>query len=353
MFRSRKLLAVAIGMGISLMATPGHARAGQDGSAVVAQVGGHKVTEEELQEKKGAKLLQARYKYYVAERDALDELVEDKLLEMQASREGVSVEELLKRHVAAQVKDPTDDQIRFYYEGLNTDEPYEAVRDKILGSVHQLRLSKARAAYINSLRSEFGVVIELAQPSVRVNVENAFRRGPQNAPVQLVEFADYECAYCQKVYLEVKALEENYGGKLAVVFKDFPLPMHPLAEKASEAARCAGAQGKFWEYHDALFAHKKLQVADLKEQARALQLDPARFDQCLDSGEQAAAVERDAAEGKRLGLTGTPSFFANGHFLSGAISSLRLRETIDQELPAVSPPKQAALLSKPTESARK
>jgi protein-disulfide isomerase len=168
-----------------------------------------------------------------------------------------------------------------------------------------------------------------------------------------VEFADYECAYCQKVYLEVKALEENYSGKLAVVFKDFPLPMHPLAEKAAEAARCAGAQGKFWEYHDALFANKKLQVAELKEQARALQLDSARFDQCLDSGQQAAAIAKDAAEAKRLGLTGTPSFFANGHFLSGAISSLKLRETINQELPGVPPPKQSAALAKPTESAQK
>jgi protein-disulfide isomerase len=351
MVSSRICMALLLGMALVLASKP--AGAVDDGSTVVAEVGGHKVTAEELQQREGAKLLQARYKYYLAERDALNELVEDKLLEMQASREGVSVEELLKRHVEAQIKDPTDEQLRLFYEEMNTEQSYEELRDKILGSVHQTRRSKARAAYINSLRSQFGVVIELREPTVQVNVENAFRRGPQNPAVELVEFADYECAYCQKVYPAVKGLEEQFSGKIAVVFKDFPLPMHPLAEKAAEAARCAGAQGKYWEYHDALFTNKKLQVADLKEEARALQLDAARFDQCLDSGQQAAAVEKDAAEAKRLGLTGTPSFFANGRFLSGAISSLRLRETIDEALPAASLPKQSALLPVSTESAQK
>jgi protein-disulfide isomerase len=108
--------------------------------------------------------------------------------------------------------------------------------------------------------------------------------------------------------------------------------MHPLAQKAAEAARCARVQGKFWEYHDALFENKRLQLSDLKQQAVALKLDSAQFNQCLDSGEQAAAVKKDAAEGLRLGLAGTPSFFTNGHFLSGALGYPKLREAVLQEL---------------------
>ena len=344
---------MALGFGIAMIALCNRVVAGQDGSTVVAEVGGQKVTLEDLQQKEAGKLLQAHYKYYLAERDALDDLIDNALLEKQASREGVSVDELMKRHVAATVKDPTEEQLRFYYEVMNTDQPFEAVREKILESLQQLRLSNARAAYLKSLRSEFGVVIEFNQPSAQVNVQNAFRRGPQNAPVQLVEFADYQCPYCQKAHAVLNALQEQFGDKLSVVFKDYPLPMHPHAEKAAEAARCAGAQGKFWEFHDALFESKKLQVPELKEEARTLQLDAVRFDECLDSGAQADAVKKDAAEAKNLGLTGTPSFFANGHFLSGALSYPKLRQTIDEELSALSHKQQAAQLSTSKEVVRR
>lgn len=310
-------------------------------STVIAEIGDHKVTTQELQLREASKLLQVRYKYYLAEREALDQLIDDELLQMQADREGVSVDELLKRHV--QVKDPTDDQLRFYYDGVATDQPFEAVREKLLESVRQVRTKKARDAYVSSLRLQFGVLIELTPPSAQVQLAGAPRRGPETAPVQLVEFADYECPYCQKVNPDVNKLQEELGDKLAVVYKDFPLPMHPLAEKAAEAARCADAQGKFWEFHNALFATKKLQIPDLKQEARNLNLDAARFDQCLDSGEKADLVKKDVDEGQRLGLTGTPSFFANGHFLSGAVNEAKLREMIQQQLAFLAPSQQAAL----------
>jgi len=125
--------------------------------------------------------------------------------------------------------------------------------------------------------------------------------------------------------------------------------MHPLAARAAEAARCAAAQGKFWEYHDALFQNKKLQLSDLKQQAKDLKLDTASFDKCLDSGEQTAAVKADSKEGLRLGLVGTPSFFVNGHFLSGSVGYAKLRETVLQELNAQ---KQSAALA-PAKEAEK
>jgi len=178
-------------------------------------------------------------------------------------------------------------------------------------------------------------------------------RGPAGAPVTVVEFADYQCPYCQKVNPALAKIQEQLGAKVSVVFKDFPLPMHANAEKASEAARCAGAQGKFWEFHDALFDNKKFGVLELKAQAHTLNLDQARFDHCLDSGEQADAVHKDLAEGQHLGLTGTPSFFVNGHFLSGAISYAKLQETVEQELTALSAPKQSAALSTVKDTATK
>jgi protein-disulfide isomerase len=325
------LIALGLGMALSAFSVPGF---GQNDSGVIAEIGGQKITADELEQKQAGKLLQAKYKYYLAERDALEQFIDDQLLDMQAKKEGVTLDELFKRHVAIHVPEPTEDQLRFYYEGVQTDESYESARPNIIDTVHQLRTKKARDAYIAELRAQYGVVVELNQPSAHVDVANAPRLGPENAPVQIVEFADYECPYCQKVNDDLARVRDQFPNQVSLVYKDFPLPMHPLAARAAEAARCAGAQGKFWEYHDSLFQTKKLQVSALKEEARTLKLDGARFDQCLDGGEQIAPVKKDSAEGQRLGIQGTPSFFINGHFMSGSIGFMKLRETVLQELGA-------------------
>jgi protein-disulfide isomerase len=342
MSKSCCVMALGLGMALSMFSNLAIA---QEDSAVVAEVGNQKLTAGQLQEKEAGKLLQARYKYYLAEREALDHLIDQQVLEMQAAKESLTVDELLKKHVTISAKEPTEDQMKFYYEGLGSEEPYEAMRGKILDSVRDMRMSKAKADYVAGLRDQFGVVVELGQPSAKVDTTNAFRLGPKDAPVQLIEFGDFECPYCQKVHVELVRLREQFGDKVAIIYKDFPLPMHASSQKAAEAARCAGAQGKFWEFQDSLFETHKLQLADLKEEARTLKLDGARFDQCLDSGETAPAVKKDLEQAKRLGLTGTPSFFANGHFMSGAIVYAKLRETVEAELGLPSTAKQSVAAS--------
>jgi protein-disulfide isomerase len=339
MFTKHTLIALGLGIAMGAFSTPA---VGQNDSSVVAEIAGRKVTSDQLEDKEAGKLLQAKYKYYLAERDALEQYIDDQLLDMQAKKEGVTLEELYKRHVAINVPEPTEDQLRFYYEGVQTDESYESARANIIDTVHQLRTKKAHDAYIADLRAQYGVVVELAQPSAHVEVAGAERLGPANAPVQIVEFADYECPYCQKVNEDLNKIRGQFGDKVSVVYKDFPLPMHPLAARAAEAARCAGVQGKFWEFHDSLFQTKKLQVSQLKEEARNLKLDGASFDKCLDGGEEVAPVKKDAQEGQRLGLQGTPSFFINGHFMSGAIGYTKLRETVLHELSGEMNTKQSA-----------
>jgi len=330
---SRNEIGLALSLSLSALAT--EARASQDGAAVLAEVDGHKVTAAELEQKYAAKLMEARYQYYRAERQALDQFIDDCLLETQARREHLTVEQLLQREVNSQVKDPTEDQLQAFYKGLQTNEPFTAVREKILATLRQPGLAKARATYLQSLHAEASIHITLDPPKAEVALDNAPRRGPQDAPVLIIEFADYECPYCQQIDLELKKLQEEFAGKVAVAFKDFPLPMHSHAAKAAEAARCAAEQGNFWDFHDLLFGgHKKLELAQLKEYARTLKLDAVRFDQCLDAGEQAAAVRKDFEQAQRLGLTGTPSFFINGHFLSGAVKYDTLREVVEQQLAA-------------------
>lgn len=336
---------LTFGLGIVLAACSFPSRA-QEGASVVAEIGDHAVTNDELMDKEAGKLLQARYKFYLAERDALQEYIDNQLLDIQAKKEGVSVDELVKRHVTVGIQEPTEDQLRFYYEGVQTDEAYEIARPKIIDTIHQLRMNKAREAYISSLRADYHVVVELNQPTGRVDVGDDPRVGPEDAPVQIVEFADYECPYCQNVSEDLVRLREQFGTKVSLVYKDYPLPIHPLAARAAEAARCAGVQGKFWEFHDALFSTKRLQVSDLKQEARILKLDSGRFDHCLESGEQASVIKKDVQEGQRLGLTGTPSFFVNGHFMSGAVGYMKLREAVLQELATLnSNKKQSAALT--------
>lgn len=329
------LVVLAVGLFASIALAQSSTLAA-DSAAVVAVVNGDKLTAADLETQEASKLLQSRYAYYEVERKALDELIDQRLLEIEARKQNLTVDKLLEREVNSKLpSEPTDDQLQVYYEGLETDKPFDKeMKDKIRQHIHDARVAKVRAAYLKTLRSQARIMVELAPPEATVNIAGSPILGPKNAPVILVEFADYQCPYCQKVHADLEKLQKEFGDKLAIAFKDFPLPMHPFAEKAAEAARCAGVQGKFWEFHDKLFEDKKLEPADLKQQAAALQLNTTQFDACLDSGAEAADVQRDRGEGNRLGLSGTPSFFANGHFFSGAMTYDALRDMVEQQLKA-------------------
>ena len=306
-------------------------------NTVIAEVDGVKVTLGEVEQKRADELFQARTGYYQAQRKAVDNFISDYLLKREAEREHLTVEQLLDRHVKSAVPpDPTEESLRVYYEGVDTNEPYERVRERILEHLRQRRLEKARATYMQALKSRANVVIHLAPPKANIQLAGAPLRGLGNAPVVIVEYADYECPYCQEIEPALKKLEAEYEGKLALAYKDVPLPMHANAQKAAEAAHCAGVQGQYWEYHDLLFATKEVDVAKLKQHARTLNLNTLAFDKCLDSGEEAALVKGQLLEAQRLGLAGTPTFFVNGHLLSGTVKYETIRELLEQEMAAAS-----------------
>lgn len=301
----------------------------------VARVSGHTLTLSDLRSQESGKLLQAQYQYYLSERKALEEAIDNRLLEDEAQKKQISLDQLLETEVYKGVKDPTEDQLEVYYEGLDTQEPYQSIRGDVLQHIRELRRTKARAAYVEQLRKQAEIHILLMPPTANVETASAFAKGDKKAPVVMVEFADYQCPYCQKVNPQIQQLKKEFGDQLTVIYKDFPLPMHHSAEKAAEASRCAGEQGKFWEYHDVLFYSKLIEPNDLKEHARVLKLDTDRFDTCLDNGTEAEAVNQDFKEAKNLGLTGTPSFFVNGHFFSGVVDYDALKDIINQQLNAV------------------
>jgi protein-disulfide isomerase len=139
-------------------------------------------------------------------------------------------------------------------------------------------------------------------------------RGPQDAPVTLVEFGDYDCPYTVRAHAVVGGLRRRLGDRLRFVFRAFPLTrIHAHAQAAAEAAEAAAAQGRFWEMHDRLFeAHRRLEKADLKRYAGEVGLDVERFERETEEHAHAGRVREDLRSGLRSGVRGTPTFFING-----------------------------------------
>jgi protein-disulfide isomerase/rhodanese-related sulfurtransferase len=189
------------------------------------------------------------------------------------------------------------------------------------------------------LLSRHGGLPPVAQASSQTLAERLVRpdshmTGNLRAPLTLVEFGDFECPSCSLSEEAARKIRAQYGDRIRFVFRQFPLSkIHPQAEKAAEASECAAEQGKFWEGLEKLYAEQAdLSVDALKRYARELGLDQSRFNQCLDSGETDSRVKQDLADGRALGVRGTPTFFIGQKRIVGAMEFAQLSQLIDHEL---------------------
>ena len=180
-------------------------------------------------------------------------------------------------------------------------------------------------------------------PSAKVDVsaEDDAVLGNKNAPVTIIEFSDYECPFCGRHFTQTyPQLKKDYidTGKVKIVFRDFPLSFHQNAQKAAEAAECAGEQGGdavYFRMHDKLFQNQdSLSVDNYKKWAKEIGLDSTKFNSCLDSGKMASEISKDMADGSSYGVQGTPAFFINGKLVSGAQPFSAFKQAIDAELNA-------------------
>ncbi len=165
--------------------------------------------------------------------------------------------------------------------------------------------------------------------------DDAFK-GDKDAPVTIVEWSDYECPFCTRFYSQTLGLiDKEYiqTGKVKFVYRDFPLGFHKNAQKAAEAAECAGEQGKYFEMHDLLFeSGVEGGVTAFKQYAETIGLDKDEFNSCLDSGEMANEVQEDMQDGQAVGVSGTPGFIINGKLVSGAQPFSVFQQAIEAEL---------------------
>lgn len=306
---------------------------------VVARVGDQVVTLKELELALAPQLAKLEDQKFQLMESKLDALIEERLLTLEAKRRGMTVEELVKAEVTSKVPEVTDAEVaEFMTQNKARLQGNEAeLRPKVRDYLRSQKAQVAHHTYVAGLEQRTKVERFLEEPKptrISVSAEHAFAQGPKDAPVTIIEFSDFQCPYCSRVVGTLKEIVRLYPKQVRLAYRDFPIAnLHPKAAKAAEAARCAGDQGKFWEFHDRLFeSQSQATVADFKRFAEQLKLDSKSFAACLDSGKHTAAVEADVDEGTRLGITGTPTFFINGRLLVGALPLEMFQKVIDREL---------------------
>ncbi len=303
----------------------------------IAVVGGQAIYEDDLLPSIQGELRTLKNQEYELKSKALEDLVNQKLLEAEAKKRGISPEKLLEQEADSKVSDPTDAEVEAFYLSQRNrgNRPPEVAKAQLREDLKQAKLQQARQEYFKRLREKAEVTILLRPPRIEVGYDSARLHGNPSAPVIIVEFSDFQCPFCRRAHATLNELLAKYNGQVSLAYRDFPLrEIHPQAESAAEASRCAGEQGKFWEYHDLLFSSAKLDRDALLEYARSLKLDAKQFDSCLASSKYADKVEHDLQDGEQAGVAGTPGFFINGIAFSGARPAAAFEKIIDAELAA-------------------
>lgn len=285
---------------------------------VFANVNGTPITSAMIEDALKPMIYNAQMQIFGLRKDQLDRRVNDLLIEQEAAKRHTTSRELFVAEVESKVRPVTDDDVRDFYDAnraqINGD--FAKNRDEIKKFLLNQRVSVLSSVFADQLRG--GAVVqtflnEPLPPSYQITTEDQPARGDVNAPVTIVEFSDFQCPACSAMQPYVEQLLDEFGARVRLVVRDYPLKMHANAEKAAEAAEAAREQGKYWEYARLLYANQSaLDVPKLKAYASQIGLDRRRFDALLDSGQLAKRILDDASEGSRLGVSATPSFFVNG-----------------------------------------
>lgn len=312
--------------------TPPRGAAATIGDEVISMADLEKSTATEL-----ASLDEQRYRLLDRK---LNQIISERLLAREATRRGVSLEALVHAEISSKTPPVTGDDVNAFIAQNRARLPQTTepdLKSKVADYLHRLQVSQRTEAFVAGLRAQTPVAVYLKPPDpVRVEVDPkiGFARGPETAPVTIVEFSDFQCPYCKTVVGTLKQVVTQYADRVRWVFRDFPIAaLHPEAALIHEAARCAGEQGKFWPYHDLAFERAaEATPSALRAMAAVVGAEPSAFGQCLDGRKHRAAVAADIEAGTKLGVTGTPTFFVNGQMLVGNQPFAEFQRIIEREL---------------------
>ncbi|MGH9362118.1 MAG: thioredoxin domain-containing protein, partial [Thermoanaerobaculia bacterium] len=338
------LLALGAWLPACAAAEPQAEAAKNDPNRVLATVDGQPITEAQVRQEAPDRfrmleqqLAQCKAQYEKGQHEvlesSLEQVVQDRMIDAEAKAKGVSKEEYLKTEAGA--AEATDADADKFYEENKARIP-RPLDDQLRGQIKQYltaqRQQEARQKLMAQLEGKHEVSYKLEPQRVEVAATGP-AKGPDSAPVTIVEFSDFQCPYCARLAPTLDQVVANYGDKVRLVFRQFPLDMHPDARKAAEAALCANEQGKFWQLHDAMFQNQQqLAVDALKTKATELGLNGEQFNACLDSGKYGQQVTTDLQAGSQAGVSGTPALFVNGRFINGAVPYEEIAKVINDEL---------------------
>jgi protein-disulfide isomerase len=311
-------------------------------SGILGSFGGTQVQISTLNGSEGQKLYEAEMQVYTAaEQILMQRYVMDYFEKMKVERKLASAEEAQAAYFAEKVK-ISDAEVKSFLEE-NKDNPalQRIPEDQRAPQVKNYLEGRAREGVFRELVDEAKATgaIRVAvrkpkEPKLDVDDGGNYFVGPKDAKVTIVEFADFQCPFCARMVPTLNRIIEKYKGKVRWVYRDFPLrEIHPEALPAAVAANCAGAQGKYFEMHHALFENYQTLGAPLyKDLAGKIGLDSAKFEECMKDPKMENEVLKDAQEGQNLGINGTPAYFVNGRKLGGAVNEAEFSRLIEEEL---------------------
>jgi protein-disulfide isomerase len=303
---------------------------------VLARVNGRAITQKEVDKNVVAQTLPLEEKLYAIRKVALENLITSRVLEDEAKKKGISVAKLRQELSAgpvlvteAQVEQAYAENSSFFA-SMSPDEAKERLR---LDLESQQRMTHYRTA-LAKLKASANVEIVLDQPRLPgvPGDATAPRSGPDNAPVTIIEYSDFECTYCRGVQPALKQVLQSFKEQVRLVFKHLPLDVHEHALSAAQAAVCAAQENKFWPFHDALFASDTLDRNSLEAAAISAGVDLSHFTSCLSSETSDSYVRLHMREANQLGVTSTPTFLINGRIARGALTFEQFKTIIEEEL---------------------
>jgi protein-disulfide isomerase len=289
-----------------------------DVKSVLAIVNDKQITNADIENSLRPLIYNVQEEVYALRKQDLELKVNDTLLTQEAQKKSVTTRALLDTEVSAKVPPVTDAQAQAFYD-QNKDRisgEFAQVKPQIIQYLKESKEQEATLAFAQQLRRAATIQMNLTAPEspvFSIATDDQPTKGSANASVTIVEFTDFECPSCARQHPVLDRIVTEFGDRVRLVVRDFPLSQHANAHKAAEAAEAAREQGKYWEYATVLFRNQSALSSDkLKQYATELGLDRARFDASLDGGKFADKVQRDIVDGRKLGINGTPTLYING-----------------------------------------
>jgi protein-disulfide isomerase len=313
----------------------------------VAVLNGEPIMRNEVENRSSTKLYRLRWEIYDTLKTDAQSLVDERLLEEEAKRRGLSVDEMLQQEVDARANVPTEADVDQYIEEHELKEAGEDVRARILTYLTDRERIQRKLDFQEELRGKahYEFLLEPPErPRQQVSVDDDPMRGNPNAPITIIHFASFSCEHCAASSRKIQKLTEDFPGLIRWVHRDFFNIFDEVGLMAAEAGETAHAQGKFWEFHDHIYSlNGEFTKEDIPRLLAEVGVDTSQFEKIHKEAAFIMEIKKDIEDGVAAGVTGVPAIFINGRYISGTFPYEKLKAMVEEEVQLARPKAQQAL----------